>query len=400
MMRAVKRQPSLFDDVRMDLARALELTAADLNLYGPSSRHWVVTFSGGKDSTATLTALHWLVREGRVRPPETLTALYADTRLELPPLQASALEVLRHLEAQGVRVRVVTPPLDHRFFVYMLGRGVPPSGARFRWCTGVMKMGPMNAALRALHRRHGRLLVITGVRIGESVARDQRIAISCSREGTECGQGYFQRDLPGGYGDYLAPIAHWRVCNVWDWLTYAPELGYPTQFVAEAYGGSEAQEVNARTGCMGCPVASRDLALETVVELPHWAYLRPLLRLRELWPELRAPHSRLRKRGERRRDGTLVKGGDRLGPLTFEARRYGLEYVLGIQREVNERARAEGRPEVELVTAEELARIHELWEQRVWPQGWDGDEIPGDQAFIPSAALEAGLQTLGLEEVP
>ncbi len=32
-------------------------------------------------------------------------------------------------------------------------------------------------------------LMLTGVRIGESAARDQRIALSCTKDGGECGQG-------------------------------------------------------------------------------------------------------------------------------------------------------------------------------------------------------------------
>jgi hypothetical protein len=37
-----------------------------------------------------------------------------------------------------------------------------------------------------------RLLMLTGVRLGESAVRDRRIALSCSRNGAECGQGWFQ----------------------------------------------------------------------------------------------------------------------------------------------------------------------------------------------------------------
>ena len=35
--------------------------------------------------------------------------------------------------------------------------------------------------------------MLTGVRIGESAARDQRIALSCTKDGGECGQGWFQQ---------------------------------------------------------------------------------------------------------------------------------------------------------------------------------------------------------------
>src|SRR3546814_1317583 len=89
----------------------------------------------------------------------------------------------------------------------------------------------------------------------------------------------------------LAPILHWRVCNVWDWLrVYAPQRqygGWETGPLADAYGGDEAEEVNARTGCMGCPLAARDLALDAVIAQPDWSYLAPLKGLRPVWRTLR-----------------------------------------------------------------------------------------------------------------
>lgn len=385
------RPLTLFDDARLTFEAAIELTAQSLCTYGPAARHWVITYSGGKDSSTTLTLVHHLIETGRVPAPETLNVLYADTRLELPPLHATAMTMLRDLEQRGVRVRVVMPLMDHRFFVYMLGRGVPPPGARFRWCTGTMKLQPMQAAIDALRTELGEMLIITGVRIGESAARDQRIVISCSREGSECGQGYFQRDIKGS--PMLAPIAHWRVCHVWDWLgIHAPAYGYATDLIAEAYGGNEAQEINARTGCIGCPVASRDLALETLAANPRWAYLSPLLELRQLWPALRESRNRLRKRGERNADGSLRKGGDRLGPLTFEARQWGLERVLDIQSRVNDARGA--MPAVSLVNAEEEARIRELWAANTWPQRWEGTEQTGDLPFVPTKETDGGYSYL------
>jgi DNA sulfur modification protein DndC len=52
----------------------------------------------------------------------------------------------------------------------------------------------------------------------------------------------------------------------------------------------------------------------------------------------------------------------------------GLDRVLGIQAACNAAARATGRPEIDLINAEEEARIRELIALETWPQGWDGDE--------------------------
>lgn len=379
--RSRRRQASLWEDQRLTLAGAIDLTAASLRAYGAAYRHWCVAYSGGKDSTATVTLVAHLLATGAVPAPETLTILYADTGMELPPLHLSALAILAALRERGVATRVVRPPLDRRFFVYMLGRGVPPPRPGFRWCTGALKVDPMAGAMAGLRAAAGdKLLLLTGVRLGESAVRDGRIAVACSKDGAECGQGYFQREPPKAATDVLAPIVHWRVCHVWDWLTFdAPALGFPTADIAEVYGGDEKEEINARTGCVACNVATRETNLDTLLALPQWAYLAPFRRLRPLYAELVRPHHRLRKNGqERYSDGRLFRNPTRLGPLLLDSRRWGLGEVLRIQSDIGEAARARGRPEVALIDAEELARIEELIAAETWPDGWDGSELHGD----------------------
>lgn len=387
---------SLFEDERLTLSDALDLTATSMQAYGAAYRHWAIAYSGGKDSSATVTAVVHLLESGRIPQPESLTVLYADTRMELPPLQISALSTLSGLERRGIRTQVVLPAMDDRFFVYILGRGVPPPKNNFRWCTAQLKIEPMIAALRSLREQAGeKILMLTGVRVGESAARDQRIAVSCGRDGAECGQGWFQQSTPESVADTLAPILHWRVCHVWDWLTFnAPPLGFPTDEIAAVYGGDEAREASTRTGCIQCPLASRDTALDYCLGRAEWAYMAPLKRLRPLYEELRQPKFRLRKDGtERRKDGTVPLNLMRLGPLTFDARRYALGRVLGIQQEINEAARAAGRPQIELISADELDRIDELIGLGTWPHGWSGHEVHGDVA-MPHRFADGSVQDL------
>lgn len=381
------------------MQESVELTAESLRAYGEKYPHWAIAYSGGKDSTAAVTVVMHLLEAGEVPRPETLSILYADTGMELPPLNVAALQVLAELRTRGFRAEVVKPPLDERFFVYMLGRGVPPPKNHFRWCTPQLKIEPMLAALAGLREQVGqKLLMLTGVRLGESAARDQRIALSCSKDGAECGQGWFQEATPTAVADTLAPLLHWRVCHIWDWLMFeAPAMGFPTQMVAEAYGGDEAEELNARTGCVGCNLASRDTALDTILALEHWRYLTPLRRLRPLYAQLTRAESRLRKDGSQRlKDGSIPLNPMRLGPLTFDARREGLAAVLGIQAEID--AARGARPGVTLIDAAEQARIEELIDREVWPNGWDGTELRGD-IMLPQVMENGSVQPLllGLE---
>lgn len=395
-----RKQPTLFDGARMTQKEALRLTAESLAAYGGGYPHWAVAFSGGKDSTATVTVVCHLLATGQVEPPESLTVMYADTRMELPPLHATAMRLLQALTAKGVRTHVVLPDMDHRFFVYMFGRGVPPPKNRFRWCTPQLKVTPMLNALRELREAAaGKLLMLTGVRLGESAARDARISLSCSRDGAECGQGWFQEATPESIADTLAPLLHWRVCHVWDWLSFdAPALGYPTRDVATVYGGDEAVESNARTGCVGCNLTSRDHSLLMLLrKFPDYSYLQPLFRLRPLYAELTLPHSRLRKHDERKADGSRVKNVGRMGPLTMEARQRGLAEVLDIQHEI-EAQRPVDMPGINLVNDEEHARILELIEANTWPDRWDGTEARADEPFEqigPGGEIQQLLPTGG-----
>lgn len=400
------RQASFFDGSRrLQMTESIDLTVQSLQAYGPDHPHWGIAWSGGKDSSATLTMICWLIDKGRIAAPRSLTVFYADTRQELPPLAIAAQRLMDELEERGTRVEVVRAPLDKRFMVYILGRGVPPpNNNTLRWCTRQIKIDPMEQALRdRVGELDGNILMITGVRQGESAIRDQRIEMSCSKDGAECGQGWYQQVLPNAAGlrgriATLAPLLHWRVCHVWEWLKHwAPlaEFGdWSTATIADAYGGDEAEEINARTGCIGCPLAQEEKALETILANPAWAYLAPLRGLKPLWRELREPQHRLKKAGlERLKDGSIAKNPQRMGPLTFDARLMALERVLGIQRECNAAAALQRRPAIDLINAEEEARIRELIAAETWPDGWDGDE-PRADTVLPVIYQNGAMQPL------
>lgn len=417
-------QKTLFDNDRASLADSLSLTEASLLAYATERPHWVVAFSGGKDSSATLAAVIYLVESGRVPRPASITVLYADTRLELPNLQAAALAMLAAARARGYPTQVVLPHLDKRFFVMILGRGIPPSHSGFRWCTGALKIDPMGEAMRHIRGLAGeKLLLLTGMRVGESANRDKRIALSCGKNGGECGQGWYEETTPAEVADVLSPLLHWRTCHVWDWLMFGldgprqpnphpektpewaawyrerrslPCHGFDCRMVAEVYDaaaeGSE-MEVLARTGCLVCPVASRDLVLERTITKPEWSHLAPLLKLRALYEELSLPRNRLQKNGELTASGKLSSRPMRAGPLVMRAREMGLATVLGVQAEVNAEAERLGRPGVSLITPEEEAHIRALIAANTWPAKWTGDE-PDGTVELPVIRRDGSVQQL------
>jgi DNA sulfur modification protein DndC len=273
-----------------------------------------------------------------------------------------------------------------------------------RWCTRVLKIKPMALQMKA----DTTMLLITGVREGESAIRDGHITAACSKDGGECGQGYlYVKSVEKGYAT-IAPILGWRVCHVYDWLTLeAPCDGFDTSLIAEVYGydpeDRQEEPLSARTGCINCPLVTSpqdkpkpDKMVERVLALPHYQYLAPLRKLLDLYVELTDDRYHLQKDGTQRlKNGGIPKNLYRKGPLTMEARRYGLATVKAIQDEVNRAARACKMPEVSLISAEEEACILDLIAANTWPQAWSGTE-PLASEFTPPDEHTALAQQLEL----
>lgn len=126
--------------------------------------------------------------------------------------------------------------------------------------------------------------------------------------------------------------------------------------------------------------------MRRVVAMPDWSYMAPLLNLWSLYWEMREPRYRLRKADrERLRNGGFSKNAQRMGPLTLEARLAFLDRILAIQTAINTEARRQRRPEIDMLNAEEEARIRELIAAGTWPDGWTGEEpradVPIDMIF-------------------
>lgn len=364
----------------MDYQTSIEISLASLNAYAAQYEHWVVAYSGGKDSSATLSFTAWAIQTGKVQKPKTLTVLYADTQMELPPLAITAHAFLKQLETEGIRVQIVRP--EYGFWVQILGRGMQPPTRGRRWCTRILKGDPMDAAVEQYAAQTGeKFLTLIGVRQGESAVRDERISVSCSKNGGECGQGWFYHSAKG---DKLAPLVHWRVCHVWRWL-YSDDNPYPiTKDIADVYVAEEMSDGgDIRTGCIACEIVERDWAFEYLIKKPQWAYLKPLQKLTALYAEMRlAKHRKRKVMPYLKTDGTWsAKPGGNLGPLTMESRAYFLDKVKAIQAEAN----------YPLISAEDEILIRQMWADNVWPHRWDGKEINGDVPYDRVVVIDGKL---------
>lgn len=359
---------------------------------------WLCGFSGGKDSTAMITLIDHAINQGLLQRPKHLIVNTNDTLMELPPLAEHSDRLLGHLQRNGWRVFKTVPKLKYqtrdgrttsgRFFVQLLGVGYPPPNSSFTWCRQRMKLDPLSKIWNTLREEYGNnILKLDGVRLGESAIRDKAIYSSCRKDDGECGSALVRQVSEGLT---LSPVAHWRVCQIWEWLVLAEiEHGYPTTQVAEIYGvdiEEGIEDLSARTGCIGCPLVTAtdhrkpkpDKALERVLRMPQWSHLAPLRQLSEIYWQLHFDYAN-RYIWDSTTKGNPKRHG-KPGSLTLKARRGALAEILRVEAEVNALALQQGRRCIQLIAPEELELIHELLDSKAHPQGWsEGDLTGGDE---------------------
>jgi len=324
------------------LSRLDESEATLQTVISKGYNHWIITFSGGKDSTTTLViALETALSLSR--QVERIDVVYSDTMIEIPVIQQYALSFLEYLKESGrvaslpLHCHVVYPAIEESFWVCLLGKGYPPPHQRFRWCTRRLKIEPVEDALKSFVRPD-RTVILTGVRFGESRDRDARLHQSCSRGG-ECGQGVWFQYSSRLQAAYLAPIVDWNECDVWDFLQfYAPALGYPTNHLEESvYNGRE-----TRFGCWMCTVVRQDRAMEKITSLPQWAHLRPLLDFRQRVKELTG-----------RLESRVLRPDGKPGRLALATRQQLLNELLELQTRLG----------MTIVSSDQILAIQEYWKE-------------------------------------
>jgi len=294
-------------------------------LYNKNTR-WIVTYSGGKDSTA-LVVLSLYMKT--IHPDIDLNITYSDTMMEIPQMSLVAYSFLKAIEEHyPAQVKIVYPEVEDTYWVRMIGRGYPPPGPRFRWCTPKIKIKPS----RKLHEDNG--LFITGLRMGESQQRDIRLKNSCLNGGAnECGSDVWvnQKGI-----DVAAPIIHWTAEEVWYFLMMPGRKAIPeTQLVVDLYGNTA-----MRFGCWMCTVVMKDKTMMALAKSGD-VKVQKLLEFREWIVE----ESKKAENRYFRKDG-------RKGRLNIEFRHLILLKLLALQSEIN----------LELISKLELQSIERLFQ--------------------------------------
>lgn len=385
-----------------------------VELYKADSIPWVVGYSGGKDSTATL-QLVWMAIS-RLRPEARVKPIYVistDTLVENPIVAAW---VARSLEHMAVRAKVeglpitahrLTPVTADTFWVNLIGRGYPAPRPKFRWCTERLKINPSNNFIADVVKQNGEAIVVLGMRRAESQAR-ARVMDRLE------GQRVRERLSPNAslQNSYVyTPVEDWTNDDVWMFLMQVRNpWGFPNKDLLTMYQGASADGEcplvidsstpscgDSRFGCWVCTLVEKDKSMQAMIhndQEKEW--MLPLLELRN---ELDADDRALRD--FRRMNGSVQLFKDRVipGPYTQAAREQWLRKVLEAQRHIRTHGPELVRA-IELITLAELAEIRRLW---VLEKHEIEDSLPRIYECVLGAAYPGGRiddnLVLGAEEM-
>jgi DNA sulfur modification protein DndC len=369
------RQRSAFDD--LGFTRTIDaLVARTQELYLADAVPWVVGYSGGKDSTATLQIV-WLALAGlndaqRTKPVHVIST---DTLVENPVVAAwvtHSLDVMGEAsESQGLPLTPhrLTPAVTDTFWVNLIGRGYPAPRPKFRWCTERLKIKPSNSFIREMVRSHGEAILVLGTRKAESSGRHARMAALESRRVRDLLSP--NESLPNAL--VYSPVENWSNDDVWTFLMQTPNpWGYSNKELLTMYQGASADGEcplvvdsstpscgDSRFGCWTCTLVEQDKSMAAMIqndEEKEW--MLPLLDLRNALDIADDRHLR----DFRRMNGSVQLFNSKTipGPYTQAAREDWLTRLLEAQAWIRENG-PDYVKSLDLVTLPELEEIRRIW---------------------------------------
>lgn len=362
--------------------RGLRATVAELvmrvkALYRADGIPWVIGYSGGKDSTATLqivwSALQELPAHERTKRVYVITN---DTLVENPTVVAwvrrshDAMDAAATEQELPISTHLLSPEVDESFWVNLIGRGYPAPNRRFRWCTERMKINPTTRFIRSLVKDNGEAIIVLGARRAESAARAARI--DKWDEQSVRGNLSPHNDLASAL--VYRPIVDWADDDVWLYLMQvANPWGFDNKQLLAMYRtaspDAECPVVvdtstpscgSSRFGCWTCTVVEKDKSMSAMIQNDaEKEWMQPLLDVRDQLANISEGRN---LRDFRRLNGrvSLYNGRHVAGPYTQKARAHWLRLVLEAQTWVRANGPDDVR-DIELITLDELHRIRQIW---------------------------------------
>lgn len=352
------------------------------DLYLEDKRPWIIGYSGGKDSTATLQFVWYAISElPKEKRKKRIYVISSDTFLEIPPILTLLNESMSKINQEAnnqdlpIIAQIVTPVINDTFWVNLIGRGYPAPTTRFRWCTERMKIRPANRFIEEKISQHGEVIIILGVRKSESATREQIMKLHQIKGSNLSRHTYFARAF------VYTPIKDFTKDDVWDYLLKidSPWKGdnYELARIYRSYDGECPLVIddttppcgNSRFGCWVCTVIVNEKMLQSMIDSDE-DWVLPLVKVRNKLVKTQEPKDKHIYRTHKRRNGQIMfkrdgSGDLVLGPYFFEFRKNLLKDVLNAQLRIQK----EGpNPDYHLILPEELHAIRRIWitEENDW----------------------------------
>lgn len=354
-----------------------ELSETIRNLYLADDIPWVIGYSGGKDSTATLQLIWLALRDmDRKNLKKAVHVIHTDTMLESPIVEQWARGSLRRMKDSAkdqelpFEIHRLTPDADQTFWVNLLGRGYPFPRKQFRWCTDRLKIKPVNNFVQDRISQYGEIIMVLGTRKAESAIRARRMAYYEKQRVRE-----LLSPNPTLMNELVfSPLENWTNDDVWLFLMQYPNpWGLSNNELLTLYKGATADNEcpmmvskdlpscgNSRFGCWMCTMVTEDKSMSAMIandQEKRW--LTPLLKFRN---EIGNESKDFSRRSFRKMNGSLQGDDNRLyhGPYKKEVREKWLHDLLVLQDEIQKTAPAEFS-DIELITMPELRAIRRIW---------------------------------------
>jgi DNA sulfur modification protein DndC len=347
-------------------------------LYLSDARPWVIGYSGGKDSTATVQAVWYAIKElPREQLKKSIYVIASDTLVETPVIVDHLTRTLDQInsaaQAAGLpfSAHKVVPDPDDTFWVNLIGRGYPAPYNKFRWCTDRMKIRPATKFIVDKVTKFGEVTLILGARKAESASRAQ-VMNARRKVGDRLSR---HCDIPGAW--VFTPLEDWQTEDVWMYLLSTPApWGGRNRDLVTMYKNAQAGECplvvdkstpscgSSRFGCWTCTVVTKDKSMEAMIDGGQ-DWMEPLLAFRNWLATTADPAVKPKIREHRRRSGRVEFLGEgakrkiKWGPYTLTFRQEILRKLLQAQQAV--RKDGPDRNAV-LITEPELLRIRQLWQ--------------------------------------
>lgn len=366
----------------MDLNKIKEIKQHIKKVYSTYARPFVIGFSGGKDSTATLQMVWEAIKE--IPQKDRTNDIYVictDTLVETPYIHTYINDTLSKISKSAksqnlpISVHKLTPLLEKTFWVNLIGKGYPAPSQQFRWCTERLKINPVDRFIKEQVSKSKEATVVLGARSAESSSRQQvlsktkRDALGLSKHPT----------LPEAY--VYTPIENLTTDEVWTYLLSNKCVwGGSNRDLAAIYQNADDGECpmvvdkstpscgNSRFGCWVCTLVKKDTTMQNLIDSGE-EWMTPLFEFREMLSETQSPSKKSTYRNHKRRSGQagIVRDGTRLsyGPYKLKWRKTFLRELLSAQKQIQEE-----RPEIAFsaISIDELEMIRQIWrkEEHDW----------------------------------